>query len=323
MSLLKKALIGGLLTGIFGLVLIPFTCELEENLGLDFLFKLRGERTPPSDVVVVTLDKDSATSLNLPPEPYKWPRSLHAQLVDNLSQQGAAVIAFDMIFKEPGPVDMDRRFAEAIRNAGNVVLCTQLDKDSVPLGGMDGSHASSLEFERLVPLIPSLAKAAIASAPFPLPKVPVKVGQYWTFKSGAGDMPTFPVVAFQVFALNVYDDFLKLLKKADPERAGAFPRNRDEVVAAKGVENLVQALRDIFEQDPAISVQMLEYLDTEMTSTVDRKSIRSSSRSSGCIRAATAITSIIMVLPEASTPFPIISSFRILRATHSSLKWLI
>ena len=82
MSLLKKALIGGFLTGIFGLVLIPFTCELEENLGLDFLFKLRGERAPPSDVVVVTLDKDSATSLNLPPEPYKWPRSLHGQLVD-------------------------------------------------------------------------------------------------------------------------------------------------------------------------------------------------------------------------------------------------
>jgi len=271
MSLFKKALIGGLLTGLFGLILIPLTYELEENLGLDILFKLRGERVPPGDVVVVTLDKDSATNLDLPPEPYKWPRSLHAQLLDNLNQKGAAVIAFDLIFKEPGPVDIDNRFAESIRKAGNVVLCTQLEKDSIPLDGTEGPHKSSLEFETLVPLIPSFAESAIASAPFPLPKIPVKVSQYWTFKSGAGDIPTFPAVVFQVFALDVYDDFIKLLKKADPELAGAFPQNRDEVITAKGVERLVQALRGIFVQDPALPERMLEDLDDVMTSAADKK----------------------------------------------------
>lgn len=271
MSLLKKALLGGLLTGIFGLILIPFMCEPEENMGLDLLFKLRGERAPPRDVVVVTLDKESATNLDLPSEPYKWPRSLHAQLVDNLRRQGAAVIAFDMIFKEPGPVGMDSRFAEAVRDAGNVVLCAELDKNSVPLVEMDGACTSGLEIETLIPLITSLAQSAIASAPFPLPKIPVKVSQYWTFKPGAGDIPTLPVVAFQVFALNVYDDFIELLKKAAPDHAGAFPRNRDEVMAAKGVENLVQALRDIFQREPAISERMLKELDHEMTSAVGRE----------------------------------------------------
>ena len=132
MSQMKKAVIGGLLTGIFGLILIPFMCDMEEDMGLNLLFKFRGQRAVPHDIVVVTLDRVSARSLDLPPEPYKWPRSLHARLVDNLARQGARVIAFDMIFKEPGPPDMDNQFAEVIGNAENVVLCEQLDKDTIP-----------------------------------------------------------------------------------------------------------------------------------------------------------------------------------------------
>ena len=168
MSRIKKAAIGGVLAGVFGLVLIPFVWEMEEDIGLDLLFRLRGERAVPNNVVIVTLDKDSATHLNLPPEPYKWPRSLHAQLVDNLNRQGVAVIAFDMIFKEPGPVKSDKQFAEAINRSGNVILCKQLDKDSIPLANAGGSDTQALEIESIVPLVPAIAEAAIASAPFPL-----------------------------------------------------------------------------------------------------------------------------------------------------------
>lgn len=260
MSRLKKALISGLLTGMVGLILIPFMCYLEETVGLDLLFRLRGERDVPADVIVVTLDKDSATNLNLPPEPYKWPRSFHALLVNNLVSQGAAVIAFDMIFKEPGPVDVDKQFAQAIHKAGNVVLCEQLDKDSIPLVDSRGAHTSNLEIESLVPLIPMLARSAMASAPFPLPKIPVKVSQYWTFKTGAGDKPTFPVAAFQVYALDVYNDFIGLLKKVDPALVRTLPQNRDDAVAAKGVGNLVQALRGLFEKDPALPRKLLKTL---------------------------------------------------------------
>ena len=260
MSRFKKAVISGLLTGILGLILIPFMCYLEETVGLDLLFKLRGAREVPADVVVVTLDKDSATHLNLPPEPYKWPRSFHARLINNLVSQGAAVIAFDMIFKEPGPVDIDRQFAQAINKAGNVVLCEQLDKDSVPLVDSRGAHSSTLEIESLVPLIPMLSRSAMATAPFPLPKIPVKVSQYWTFKTGAGDKPTFPVAAFQVYALDVYNDLIGLLNKVDTARVRKLPKNRDEAVAAKGIENLVQSLRGIFEKDPAIPRKLLATL---------------------------------------------------------------
>ena len=52
-----KAILLGLFTGILGIVasLFPFVLDLEEKAGLDWLFTLRGPRTPPSDVVVVAV----------------------------------------------------------------------------------------------------------------------------------------------------------------------------------------------------------------------------------------------------------------------------
>ena len=96
MSLLSKALMIGLLTGILGIGLFPVAHDLEEGFGLDLLFRLRGTRNPPSSAVVVTMDRVSANRLKLPPEPEEWPRSLHARLIDTLVQGGAKVIAFDI-----------------------------------------------------------------------------------------------------------------------------------------------------------------------------------------------------------------------------------
>ena len=192
MSRLSKAVTVGLVTGIVGLVasLVPVGLHVEENIGLDLLFKLRGAREAPSDVIIVTMDKVSADNLNLQAEPDKWPRSLHARLIENLVKEGATVIGFDIIFDEARSVEDDNLFAEAIRNAGNVVLCECLKKETVPLTDEDGASKVDLNIERLVPPIPPLARSAIALAPFPLPKVPVKVSQYWTFKTAAGDKPT-------------------------------------------------------------------------------------------------------------------------------------
>jgi len=102
MSRLSKAVVLGLLIGIVGqgVGLAPFVLDLEENIALDLLFNLRGTRQAPPEVVVVSIDKESAQHLNLPNDPRKWPRSHHARLIENLIKQGAAVIAFDLIFDE-------------------------------------------------------------------------------------------------------------------------------------------------------------------------------------------------------------------------------
>ena len=128
MPQIYKAIIMGLLTGILGVLvtIIPLGHRMEENVGLDFLFKTRKTRSIPSEAVVVTMDKTSCDLLNLPTEPYKWPRYLHARLTDNLVKAGAAVIVFDVMFNESRSSEDDQLLARAISKAGNVVLCACL-----------------------------------------------------------------------------------------------------------------------------------------------------------------------------------------------------
>jgi len=271
MSNLCKALLVGLLTGVLGLSLVPIASQLEEDIGLDFLFTLRGNREVPSDVIIVTMDRVSARNLNLPPDPRKWPRSLHASLVETLAKQGAAVIAFDVLFDEARNLDHDTLFADAIKNACNVVLCECVEKETISLTDKEGVHAGHLHTVKLVPPIPLLAQSAVALAPFVLPKVPVKVSQCWRFKQGAGDKPTLPMVVFQIFALKAYDEFVRTLKKVAPYHADKMPINSNEIIKTKRVERLALILRNIFNREPLIAEKMLDELEDAMSLSLDPK----------------------------------------------------
>jgi adenylate cyclase len=73
---------------------------------------------PPSlNIVIAGIDDATLATYGLWGE---WPRSLHAQAIDHLSQAGAKVIAFDVIFADNS--SDDETLATAIANAGNVVL---------------------------------------------------------------------------------------------------------------------------------------------------------------------------------------------------------
>ena len=266
-----KAMLVGLLTGILGLSLIPIASQLEEDIGLDFLFALRGSREVPSDIIIVTMDRDSAGNLGLPPAPEKWPRSLHARLVETLARQGAAVIAFDVLFDEARNSDHDSLFADAIKNARNVVLCESVEKETIPLTDKEGVYTGYLHAEKLVQPVPVLAQSAVAIAPFVLPKVPVKVSQYWMFKRNAVDKPTLPVIAFQIFALKVYDEFVCALKKIAPYHAGKMPIDADEIIKTKQIERFVLILRNIFDKEPLIAEKMLDELENTMSFSLDPK----------------------------------------------------
>lgn len=259
-----KAVILGFLVGIVGLVvsLSPLGFSLEENLGLDLLFQLRGVRSPPPEVLTVNIDKDSATHLKLPNNPKKWPRSFYAHLTESLVKQGAALIVFDLIFDEPSSPVEDALFADAIHKAGNVILFKYLDGETVSLIDKKGLPAVGLHIERWVLPIPSLAQSALAIAPFPLPKVPAQVNQYWMFKAGAGDIPTLPVVAFQAFALQIYDEFIHLLKKVKPAQAERLPQDKQALATPADIENLILTLRSLFESHPQIAEEMFNELRT-------------------------------------------------------------
>lgn len=73
--------------------------------------------SPSPNVVIVAIDDESLAQYGKWSD---WPRSLHAQAIENLSQAGAMVIGFDILFADQSAHDPE--LAEAIADAGNVVL---------------------------------------------------------------------------------------------------------------------------------------------------------------------------------------------------------
>ena len=203
--------------------LLPLGVALEESVGLSLLFRLRGSRPPPPDVLIVAIDRPAAEALGLPANPNRWPRTQHADLVDALHRGGAAAIVFDVVFDEPGaPID-DRTFAEADPAGRHRRARPATHAGERARAGADPrASADPFHVERLTSPLPLLAEAAAGLAPFPLPKVPVQVSRYWTFKAGAGNAPSLPVVAFHVYARDAHEPLVSLLKTAGaqpPEEA--------------------------------------------------------------------------------------------------------
>jgi len=56
MRRLLKVTVAGMVVGILGVIIsiTPFGKELEENAGLHLLFKMRGVRRAPPEVIVIT-----------------------------------------------------------------------------------------------------------------------------------------------------------------------------------------------------------------------------------------------------------------------------
>ncbi len=252
----------GLATALAGILAsaVPPLASFEVDLGLDWLFGLRGPRPTPANVVVVTIDRESSDHLGLPNEPEKWPRSLHAHLVRNLASQGAQVIAFDVIFDEPRDAEQDRLFAAAIRDAGNVVLFEYLKKDNRPVMDDDGAPVLGVSIEKRVPPIPELAEAASALAPFPLPKFPIKVSQVWLFKTGSGDVPTLPAIAFQIYARFVYEELQRLLYERPFQEAQTLQDATRTLLKQQGEVARARHLRQLLQNNPRLAESLLNRL---------------------------------------------------------------
>ncbi len=277
MSRLTKAILLGSLIGIAGLVASPFSFMLsfEENAGLGLLYKLRGARPAPSDAVIISIDRESSEKLNLPDNPDKWPRSLHARLTEILAREGAKVIAFDVHFVEARSAGDDNSFAVAQRKACNVVLCQPLKQKDMPLSLGQDADTVSHAVVRVVEPLEIFTRSAVATAPFTLARIPFKVSRYWTFEPGAGDSPAMPAAALQLFAMPAYGEFIDLLEKASPRQAGKLPRDGESVVRSRGVTELMKQIREIFESDPGIAERMLRETEGAAGDAKERGLIRS------------------------------------------------
>lgn len=100
----------------FALMLSPAWRPVE--LALFDRFTIAAPPKQALPITIVMVDQASVSKLG----EWPWSRDVHARLVDKLVQGGAAVVAFDLLFSEPGPDTADEMFAGAIRSAGAVVL---------------------------------------------------------------------------------------------------------------------------------------------------------------------------------------------------------
>ena len=214
-----RGLLIGLFIGLIGLafVVTPIYPWFESRVGLFTLFHVRGSLPQPSEVVVVGVDNRTGQKLGLGALPREWPRSIHAKLIDELTRRGAAVIVFDMDFRQPKEKGADNTFSAAIARSNRVVLFQHLNGRRQPIEDGAGREHGMVWVESLESPLPIFANAARGLAPFPLPKLDAAVDQFWTFKSSARDVPTMPVVALQLYALTAMKEVAGLLANQLPE----------------------------------------------------------------------------------------------------------
>src|SRR5215510_14472131 len=263
MTRILKALGLGCAVGLVGVVL-SFTLaakHFEEDIGLDLLFQLRGVRPPPPEAVFVSIDRDSSENLRFPDNPDKWPRSVHARLIDRLMEAGAKVITFDLHFIEPKVPEDDRLFERAISRAGNVVLADAMRAKDIPTSPAGSGPSETSNIVKLTKPYEPFAKAAMGTAPFVLPRISFKVNQYWTFQQGAGDAPTFPVVSLQEYVREAFGELAQLVKQANPAYADKLPIDVGDERIARGLVGMMRDLRDLFEGDPLLAQRVREQLE--------------------------------------------------------------
>jgi len=258
-----KAINLGILTAVLGAVVyfFAFGYELEENFGLDMLFKVRGKVAMPEDAVVVAINKMSSDYFGLENEPSKWPREYHAKLIDILKSRGAKVIAFDVFFKDARAPGEDDRLAKAVKEAGNVILFSQLKRQILSQQGRSPEYQelkNAINIEQLVYPTEKIAQSAAVLAPFALLKYPQKVSQFWTFRVPAGEIPNLPVMAFQLDVIEDYQVLHKLLQQVIPEQAKYLPFNVNEILQKQQLTEVVSEIRRLFKENPELPAKIKE-----------------------------------------------------------------
>jgi adenylate cyclase len=200
---------------------IDFLTHFEMSIGLDTLFKIRGARQPPAEVVVIAMDEKTeerfAIGQNL-----GLLRGLHAHLIRELNIQGAALVIFDLQFTASHP-DQDPAFATAMQQAGNVLLTDCVQKFEIGGDASSGLEQCYDESNRnnkplpektnkpdqpnaadefviwsKTPPTATLAQSSLDHAPFYLSfdaKNPT-IREVWTFIDPLANEPTLPVVAW-------------------------------------------------------------------------------------------------------------------------------
>lgn len=122
----RRALIEWLLVAIVtslvtGWLALGSAADRPNYIVYDALTRLE-DRPADGTIVIIAIDDRSLQALGRWP----WPRTVHAELIDRLSQAQARAVAYDVLFTEPDPGG-DPALAAALSRAGNIYLPRLVD----------------------------------------------------------------------------------------------------------------------------------------------------------------------------------------------------
>ena len=147
-ALVLRGLIAGAIAAVIACTLYFFQVfEALEYQLYDQNIRMN-ERPAPGNIVIVAIDQPSLQRLGSWP----WPRAFHAEILRQVSANGAKVIGVDIGFFEPDrrEPDNDVQLAQATREAGNVIFPVIMERI------VDSGEARLVSFEPL----PELKEAA-------------------------------------------------------------------------------------------------------------------------------------------------------------------
>jgi adenylate cyclase len=255
------------------LLAIPAVRATEQQLGLRWLFQLRGTVDPPADIVLVLINQQAADSLSLPRDgesfyrceglqigvrpathvsvpamPSRWPRCLHARLLRELQAAGAELVVFDVLFRERPPLPgkdgdlhawQDQEFATHA-SQGRVLIAQKVEG-----GG---------EQESLVAVSPVIANAVLGSAPFPvIVDKSRRVDRFMAFKEEGFVTPTLPAIALQAHAMDGYAFLQQILVAHAGEMGTLLPSSSEDMFAQRQLQATSLLIRQIVRQNRALS----------------------------------------------------------------------
>ena len=122
-----------------------------DNVWLDFLTRTQAQKNQPDpDIVVIDIDDLGLRWMNEVVGRWPWPRSVHAELVDFLVQQGARAIVFDILFSERDlhRPDSDEYFKEVVESHNNVYLPILLQPENELTSELLSSYQPYLPLEK-------------------------------------------------------------------------------------------------------------------------------------------------------------------------------
>ncbi len=166
--------------------------ETRNYWALDQVFRVRGSVPQESPVVIVAIDEASFKELK-----HRWPWSpqWHAQVIDNLKEAGAKVIAFDMLLSEsnddfyPGA---DSVLAQAIARTSNIILAGKIETQKTSIGSSESLTAPLPLF------LQANALVAVANILITSDGVPRWAKRFRSY--GDSDLPTFAALCVERYS---------------------------------------------------------------------------------------------------------------------------